>query len=157
MNSNRSQIRCEQSMWNLLTLTLVVVTWMAEDFDYKTVHVGEGCASTMGSMRITSSTAPSPEDLPVLDVMKTHGRMPRKELAPTDCVRKRSYRRAVKRAAQEGYSWYRGRILTPAQIDDIAGSIMMMEHYLSRQPNYHRVFIPDGLCYGLHLTLHLTE
>ena len=33
--------------------------------------------------------------------------------APTDSVRKRAYRRAIRRALQHGWTWYRGQILTP--------------------------------------------
>ena len=144
MSSNRSQFRCGQSMWHFTLLWLILVIGMTEVFDYKTVHVGEGCASTMGSTRITAPAAFSPTDLQNDDVMKQHGKMPRKEQAPASCVRKRSYRRAVKRAVQHGYSWYRGRILTPSQLSATHIETVTSDTHHSHIPTPTQSHTPKG-------------
>ena len=65
--------------------------------------LGEGCVSIMGDVRVSSGT-------------KQHDLKPRRELAPSQTIVKRSYKRAIKRVETHGYTWYRGSILTP---DDI--------------------------------------
>ena len=117
-------------------------------FDCNTVHVGEGCASTMGGTRITSTTATSPADLPIDDVMKQHGTMPSVESAPTNSVRKRSYRRAVKRAVQHGYSWYRGQILTTSQISAKHIETVTSEKHHSKIPIPTKSHTPKGQRYS---------
>ena len=135
-------------MLRSLFLKFIFVIWMTLTFDCNTVHVGEGCASTMGSTRITSPTATSPADLPIDDVMKQHGTMPSVESAPTNSVRKRSYRRAVKRAVQHGYSWYRGQILTTSQISAKHIETVTSEKHHSKIPVSTKSHTPKGQRYS---------
>ena len=60
--------------------------------------LGEGCGSSMGTMRVFST--------------KTHATQPRQEYAPSHPIRKRSYKRAIKRVQLHGFTWYQGQLLT---------------------------------------------
>ena len=52
---------------------------------------------------------------------KTHGSWPRCQLIPQDAskTRKRSFKRALRRTQQHGYTWYKGKLFT-APLDSIS-------------------------------------
>ena len=77
---------------------------MAEVFGLMTVHACEGYGPTLGAVEAGSLSA------------KPQGLRPRQEYAPS-CAQKRSFRRAIRRALQHGFTWYKGQIFTPSQID----------------------------------------
>ena len=72
----------------------------ATTFPFRVISLSEGYVSVMG-------------DVGAAYAAKQHDSRPRMGSAPTDSVRKRAYRRAIRRALQHGWTWYRGQILTP--------------------------------------------
>ena len=72
----------------------------APTFSFRVISLSEGYVSVMG-------------DVGAAYAAKQHDSRPRMGSAPTDSVRKRAYRRAIRRALQHGWTWYRGQILTP--------------------------------------------
>ena len=67
-------------------------------------HVGEGCNPALGIAEAGSLPA------------KQQGLRPRKGFAPNS-AQKRSYRRAVRRVQEHGFTWYKGQFFTSSQID----------------------------------------
>ena len=84
--------------WFLTVTTLFFFITMDNLID----SLGEGCGSSMGTMRVFST--------------KTHATQPRQEHAPSHPIRKRSYKRAIKRVQLHGFTWYQGQLLTSQHV-----------------------------------------
>ena len=92
--------------------------------------LGEGSVPTMGD-----GGAPSGA--------KQHGLRPRMELAPNS-VQKRAYRRAIRRALTHGWTWYRGQILTPNQVDPAHMQVTNLDPMDAPPPNHTKPHHPKG-------------
>ena len=107
--TTRSQVRATRissgwwSFWSLLVLLLTITT---------SVQWSEGCAGNMDSVRASVSSQPgAKERVEELQVAF--------ELSQTNShqtVKKRSYKRAVRRAEIRGFTLYRGRLCTAHQL-----------------------------------------
>lgn len=92
----RSQLRGGLILpWFLIITSLFFVIYTMDNL---IDSLGEGCGSSMGTMRVFST--------------KSHATQPRQEYAPSHPIRKRSYKRAIKRVQLHGFTWYQGQLLT---------------------------------------------